>query len=297
MSSSPIFANKSVEPPTAEDMKETDIYSRLHALSRSCKNSLQRWQNIFKPKTMWLLHATTTGSEDIAQTRSWLRPPVCSARLGSQRSLDGAVSRAICKKGERGEWGRFHKKGLMSIYSTLTKSSILFFSFGAGGKGGGVLNFNNSSSTILCNEIYGLDCLLFTQDYVLPLLGLEYILITFIDYMQYRLTPDIRSKECVTVPRGLKQLAGYILAFPILQVKMWIEVDEDPLVGAGGRDHPRTTLRGGVRHGVPGRGEVVGIWDPDVASTFVCKTWSHHDLKHVLAHTNRSLIDHILYRN
>lgn len=177
------------------------------------------------------------------------------------------------------------------------KVPFFFFLLGRGGRGGGVLNFNNSSSTILCNEIYGLDCLLFTQDYVLPLLGLEYILITFIDYMQYRLTPDIRSKECVTVPRGLKQLAGYILAFPILQVKMWIEVDEDPLVGAGGRDHPRTTLRGGVRHGVPGRGEVVGIWDPDVASTFVCKTWSHHDLKHVLAHTNRSLIDHILYRN
>lgn len=51
---------------------------------------------------------------------------------------------------------------------------------------------------------------------------------------------------------------------------MRIEVDEDPLVRTRRGYHPRASLRGGIRHGVSGRGEVVGVWDSDVASTFVC---------------------------
>lgn len=54
------------------------------------------------------------------------------------------------------------------------------------------------------------------------------------------------------------KLAGHLLAFPILQVEMRIEVDEDPLVRTRRRYHPCTSLRGRIGHGVSGRGEVVG---------------------------------------
>lgn len=52
---------------------------------------------------------------------------------------------------------------------------------------------------------------------------------------------------------------------------MRIEVDEDPLVRTRRRYHPHASLRRGIRHGVSGRGEVVGGWDSDVASTFICR--------------------------
>lgn len=48
------------------------------------------------------------------------------------------------------------------------------------------------------------------------------------------------------------------LALPVLQIEMWIEVDEDPLVRTRRGYHPCASLRGGIRHGVLGRGEVVG---------------------------------------
>lgn len=50
----------------------------------------------------------------------------------------------------------------------------------------------------------------------------------------------------------------YSLALAVLQIKMRIEVDEDPLVRTRGRDHPHASLRRGIRHGVSGRSEVVG---------------------------------------
>lgn len=56
-----------------------------------------------------------------------------------------------------------------------------------------------------------------------------------------------------------KNLARYSLALPVLQIKMRIEVDEDPLVRTRRGYHPRASLRGGIRHGVSGRGEVVGV--------------------------------------
>lgn len=56
-----------------------------------------------------------------------------------------------------------------------------------------------------------------------------------------------------------RNLARYSLALPVLQIKMRIEVDEDPLVRTRRGYHPRASLRGGIRHGVSGRGEVVGV--------------------------------------
>lgn len=70
-------------------------------------------------------------------------------------------------------------------------------------------------------------------------------------------------------PRSRQQ--GHLLALAVLQVKMWVEVDEDALVRPWSGDHPGAPLGGGVRHGVPGGREVAGRGDPDVSSTFICK--------------------------
>lgn len=50
----------------------------------------------------------------------------------------------------------------------------------------------------------------------------------------------------------------HVLALPVLQIKMRVEVDEDPLVRTRRRDHPHASLRRGIRRGVSGRSEVVG---------------------------------------
>lgn len=61
------------------------------------------------------------------------------------------------------------------------------------------------------------------------------------------------------LPRNkLSHRRGHLLALPVLQIEVRIEVDEDPLVRARRRYHPCASLRGGIRHGVSGRGEVVG---------------------------------------
>lgn len=71
-------------------------------------------------------------------------------------------------------------------------------------------------------------------------------------------------------PRNTDRLVLYSLAFSILQIEVRVEVDEDPLVRTRRRYHPHAPLRRRIRHGVSGRGEVVGGWDSDVASTFIC---------------------------
>lgn len=70
--------------------------------------------------------------------------------------------------------------------------------------------------------------------------------------------------------RPSSQTNRHLLALPVLQIEMWIEVDEDPLVETRRRYHPCASLRGGIRHGVSRRGEVVGAWNSDVTSTFIC---------------------------
>lgn len=64
-------------------------------------------------------------------------------------------------------------------------------------------------------------------------------------------------------------LFAHLLALPVLQVKMRVEIDEDPQVRTRRRDHPGAPLGGGVTTGVSGRGEVAGAGDSDVAPTFI----------------------------
>lgn len=66
------------------------------------------------------------------------------------------------------------------------------------------------------------------------------------------------SKEGWERQREKSERSELLLAVSVLQIKMRIEVDEDPLVRTRRRDHPHASLRRGIRRGVSGRSEVVG---------------------------------------
>lgn len=61
-----------------------------------------------------------------------------------------------------------------------------------------------------------------------------------------------------THPFSIENIGVYLLALPVLQIEMRIEVDEYPLVWTRRGYHPHASLGRGVGLGVSGRGEVVG---------------------------------------
>ena len=61
-----------------------------------------------------------------------------------------------------------------------------------------------------------------------------------------------------------------LLAFPVLQIKMRIEVDEDLLARLRGCDHPHALLGGRVGARVARGGQVVGGVYLNVPPAFIC---------------------------
>ncbi len=61
-----------------------------------------------------------------------------------------------------------------------------------------------------------------------------------------------------------------LLAVPVLQIKMRVEVDEDLLAGLGRCYHPHTLLGGRVGAGIARGGQVVRVVDLNIPSAFIC---------------------------
>lgn len=74
------------------------------------------------------------------------------------------------------------------------------------------------------------------------------------------------------VERGGERRRELLLAVSVLQIEMGIEVDEDPLPGLGGGDHPHALLGGRVGARVARGGQVVRDLDLYVAPANVCST-------------------------
>lgn len=63
----------------------------------------------------------------------------------------------------------------------------------------------------------------------------------------------------------------HLLALSVFQVKVWVEVDQDPLVRSWSCNHPCAFLRRVVRHRVTGWSQVICATDSDIVPTFVWK--------------------------
>lgn len=65
---------------------------------------------------------------------------------------------------------------------------------------------------------------------------------------------------------------GFLLAVSVLQVKMWVEVDEDFLPGLRCGYDPHAELGGRVGAGVTRGGQVVRRVDHDLSAASICTT-------------------------
>lgn len=74
----------------------------------------------------------------------------------------------------------------------------------------------------------------------------------------------------------------FLLAVSVLQIKMWVEVDEDLLPRLWGSYDPHALLGGRVRAGIPRGGQVLRDVDLYVSSAFICSTETHFDLTSTL---------------
>lgn len=63
----------------------------------------------------------------------------------------------------------------------------------------------------------------------------------------------------------------HLLALSVFQVKVWVEVDQNPLVRSWSCNHPYAFLRWVVRHRITGWSEVICATDFDIVPTFVWK--------------------------
>ncbi len=63
----------------------------------------------------------------------------------------------------------------------------------------------------------------------------------------------------------------HLLALSVFQVKVWVEVDQNPLVRSWSCNHPCAFLRRVVRHRITGWSEVIRTSDSDIVPTFVWK--------------------------
>lgn len=103
-------------------------------------------------------------------------------------------------------------------------------------------------------------------------------------------TPDERVAHTPAAPAGgapPHQMLNteHSLALSVFQVKVWVEVDQNPLVRSWSCNHPYAFLRRVVRHRITGWSEVTCSTDVDIAPTFVWKNrkerkyhscWKHH---------------------
>lgn len=85
----------------------------------------------------------------------------------------------------------------------------------------------------------------------------------------------------------------HLLALSVFQVKVWVEVDQNPLVRSWSCNHPYAFLRWVVRHRITGWSEVICATDFDIVPTFV---WKNRKKKKIIHTENTLLVTNIQYR-
>lgn len=79
--------------------------------------------------------------------------------------------------------------------------------------------------------------------------------------------------------KGERARSELLLAVSVLQIKMWIEVDEDLLTRFRGRYHPHAELGGRVGARIARGGQVVRGVDLYVPPAFICTAKKHTKLE------------------
>lgn len=82
---------------------------------------------------------------------------------------------------------------------------------------------------------------------------------------------DAQAVPAGGAPPHLIVNTEHLLALSVFQVKVWVEVDQNPLVRSWSCNHPCAFLRRVVRHRITGWSEVIRTSDSDIVPTFVWK--------------------------